>query len=118
MQADVFPRTSGARYPIVIVKIFIFLLLKVVLQNKPCKGEHCNLEGWARHLHVPQTQRITYICLQGALEPRPRSLLPRKFFLLNRNNWKTYFFELLLGILSDLCETWYVHSPVDLWGLI
>ena len=38
MQTDVFPRTSGARNPIVIVNIFIFLLLKVVLQAKLCKG--------------------------------------------------------------------------------
>ena len=28
----------------------------------------------------------------------------------NIKNWKTYFFELLLGNLSDLCETWHVHS--------
>ena len=57
MQADTFPRTSGARNPIVIVKIFIFIFLplKVVLQAKPCKGGRCNLEGWSRHLHVPQT---------------------------------------------------------------
>ena len=44
MQADAFPRTSGARNPIVIIKIFIFLLLKVVLQAKPWKGGQCNLE--------------------------------------------------------------------------
>ena len=31
-------------------------------------------------------------------------------FSLNRKKWKTYFFELLLGILSDLHETWHVHS--------
>ena len=31
------------------------------------------------------------------------------FFSQNRKNWKT-FFELLLGILSDLRETWHVHS--------
>ena len=34
MQAYTFPRTSGARNPIV---IFIFLRLKVVLQAKLCK---------------------------------------------------------------------------------
>ena len=28
----------------------------------------------------------------------------------NRKNWKTYFFKILLGILSDLHETWDVHS--------
>ena len=57
MQADTFPRTSGARNPIVIVKIFIFIFLplKVVLQAKPCKGGRGNLEGWSRQLHVPQT---------------------------------------------------------------
>ena len=45
MQAYAFPRTSGARNPIVIVRnvIFIFLRLKVVLQAKPCKGGWCNL---------------------------------------------------------------------------
>ena len=59
MQADAFPRSSSARNPIVIVKIciFIFLLLKVVLQANPCKGGRCNLEGWSRHLHVPQAQK-------------------------------------------------------------
>ena len=67
MQANSFPRTSGAGNPIVIVKICIFLLLKVVLQAKPCKGGWCNLEGWCRHLHVPRTQKTTYIHLQGAL---------------------------------------------------
>ena len=41
MQADAFPRISGARNPIVIVKIFIFLPLKVVLQAKLCKGGWC-----------------------------------------------------------------------------
>ena len=48
MQAYVFPRTSGARNPIVIVKIFIFIFLrlKLALQAKPCKGGRCNLEGW------------------------------------------------------------------------
>ena len=52
MQAYAFPRTSGARNPIVIVKIFIFIFLwlKVVLQAKPCKGGWCNLEGWSRLL--------------------------------------------------------------------
>ena len=36
MQTYVFPRTSGARNPIVIVRIFIFIFLqlKVVLQAK------------------------------------------------------------------------------------
>ena len=40
MQAYAFPRISGARNPIVIVKIFIFIFLrlKVVLQAKPCMG--------------------------------------------------------------------------------
>ena len=52
MQAHAFPRTSGAKNPTVIVKvfIFIFLRLKVVLQTKPCKGGRCNLEGWSRLL--------------------------------------------------------------------
>ena len=31
-------------------------------------------------------------------------------FFANRKNWKTYFFELLLGNLSDLRETWHVNS--------
>ena len=46
MQAYAFPRTSSGRNPIVIVKIFIsiFLRLKVVLQAKPCKGGRC--KGW------------------------------------------------------------------------
>ena len=59
---NAFPRTSST---------FIFLQLKVVLQAKPCKGGCCNLEGWSRHLHVPQTQKTTYICLQEVLWPRP-----------------------------------------------
>ena len=65
MQADVFPRISGARKLIVIVKIFIFIFLplKVVLQAKPCKGGWCNLEGWCKHLHVPQTQKTTCVGL-------------------------------------------------------
>ena len=69
MLAYVFLRTSGARNPIVIVKIFIFIFLqlKVVLQAKPCKGGQCNLEGWSRLLRISQTQKTTYIRLQGAL---------------------------------------------------
>ena len=69
MQAYAFPRTSGARNPIVIVKIciFIFLRLKVVLQAKPYKGGWCNLEGWSRLLQISQTQKTTYIHLQGVL---------------------------------------------------
>ena len=61
------PRTSGARNPIVIVKIFIFILLrlKVVLRAKPCKGGQCNLEGWSRLLRISQTLKTTYIHLQG-----------------------------------------------------
>ena len=35
-------------------------------------------------------------------------------FLPNHKNWKTYFFELLVGILSDLRETWHVHSGFEL----
>ena len=45
MQAYAFPKTSSARNPIVIVRILIFLRLKVVLQAKPCKGGWCNLES-------------------------------------------------------------------------
>ena len=64
-----FPRTSGERKPIIINKIFIFIFLrlKVVLQAKPCKGGRCNLEGWSRLLRISQTQKTTYIRLQGAL---------------------------------------------------
>ena len=67
MQAYVFPRTSGARNPIVIRKIFIFIFLqlKVVLQAKPCRGWRQNLKGWSRLLHISQTQKKTYIRLQG-----------------------------------------------------
>ena len=69
MQAYAFPRTSSARNPIVIVKIFIciFLRLKVVLQAKPCEGGWCNLEGWSRLPQISQKQKTTYIHLQGAL---------------------------------------------------
>ena len=44
MQVDTFPRTSSARNPFVIVKIFIFIFLSllVVLQAKPCKGGRCS----------------------------------------------------------------------------
>ena len=45
IQADMFPWTSSARNPIVIVKIFIFLPLKVVLQAKPFKGETVQFGG-------------------------------------------------------------------------
>ena len=66
MQACVFPRTSGARNPIVIVRIFIFLQLKVVLQAKPCKGGWCNAEGWSRLRQISQTQKnyiyLSHIC--------------------------------------------------------
>ena len=60
---------SGARNPIVIVKIFIFIILrlKVVLQAKPCKGGRCNVKGWSRLLRISQTQKTTYVRLQGAL---------------------------------------------------
>ena len=56
-RGNAFPRTSGAKNPIVIVKIFIFIFLrlKVMLQAKPFKGGWCNLE------------KTTYICLQGTL---------------------------------------------------
>ena len=67
MLAYAFPRTSGARHPIVFVKIFIFLHLKVVLQAKPYKGGRCNLEGWSRLLRISLTQNTTYIRLQGEL---------------------------------------------------
>ena len=67
MQADAFPRTSGAS------EIFV-------------------------NLNFSES-----LCLW---------LRPQSFFVFsqNRKNCKTYFFELLLGILSDLCETWHVHS--------
>ena len=63
MQAYVFPRTSRARNPIVIIRIFIFIFLwlKVVLQAKPCKGGRCNLEGWSRLLQISLTQKNTFI---------------------------------------------------------
>ena len=69
MQAYEFNRTSGARNPIVIVRIFIsiFLLLKVVLQAKPCNGGQCNLQGLSRLLQISQTQKTAYIRLQGVL---------------------------------------------------
>ena len=68
-QPYAFPRTSGAKSPIVSVKILIliFLLLKVVLQAKLCKGGWCNLEGWSRLLRISETQKTTYILLQGVL---------------------------------------------------
>ena len=63
------PRTSSARNHIVIVKIFIiiFLWLKVVLQAKPCKGGMCNLEDWSKLLRMSQTQKTTYVRMQGEL---------------------------------------------------
>ena len=54
-------------------KDFFFLLLKVVLQAKSCKGGHCNLEGWCRHLHVPQTQKKLHISAgRGRYNPGQR----------------------------------------------
>ena len=72
MQAYAFPRTSGARNPIVILKIFrgpslrgqdqrcqepycnckdfYFSLAKSGAAGKPCKGGRCSLEGWSRLL--------------------------------------------------------------------
>ena len=35
------------------------------------------------------------------------------FFSQNGKNSKTYFFELLLGILSDRHETWQEHSSTE-----
>ena len=63
MQAHAFPRTSGAKNPIVILKIFIFILLqlKVVLQAKLCKGRRCNLEGWSRLLQISQTHKKLHL---------------------------------------------------------
>ena len=40
----------------------------------------------------------------------PRPLPPREFFCKIAKNWKTYFFKLLLENLSDLRETWHIHS--------
>ena len=71
MQADVFHRTSGARNPIVNVKIF-FLQLKVVLQAKPCKGGRCNLEGWSRLLHAPQKRTKHIFACRGCYNLRQR----------------------------------------------
>ena len=65
MQADAFPGTSGTRNPIVIVKIFILLPVIVVLQAKPCKEGQCSLEGWFRHLHVPQTHKLHISASRG-----------------------------------------------------
>ena len=78
-----FPGTSGAMNPIVIVKIFIFIfhLLKVVLLAKRCKGGWCNLEGWSRLLRISQTQKnyiyppaggaITYANMFLPITPKP-----------------------------------------------
>ena len=73
MQADVFHRTSGARNPIVNVKIF-FLQLKVVLQAKPCKGGRCNLEGWSRLLHALQKRTKHIFACRGRYNLRQRVL--------------------------------------------
>ena len=45
--------------------IFIFLSLKVMLQAKQCKEGQCNLEGWSRFLHIPQTQKIHISACRG-----------------------------------------------------
>ena len=60
MQADAFPRTSGARNPIGIVKIFIliFLQLKVVLQ--------AHIQPFALQVHFP-FQWISWLILWGQL---------------------------------------------------
>ena len=137
-----FPRTSGARNPIVIVRIFIFIFLwlKVVLQAKPCKEGWCNLEGWSRLLQIRHKRLHIFACRGcynldqcvfaynfhtacGTFKKHfvsPDSLTlqlapptsARGFFPQNRTNWKTYFFKLLLSILSDLRETWHVHSSI------
>ena len=130
MQTYAFPRTSGARNPIVIVKIFvfIFLRLKVVLQFGGLVQTPANISDTKNYIYQPAggtiTQANTFLpitpklyvvhsktpdSLNGAksLCDWPRPLLVRKFF---RKNLKTYFFELPLGILSDLHETWHIHS--------
>ena len=136
--------SCGARNPIVIVKIFIFIFLRL-----NCCRLNCAREGGAiwrvgpdsceylRHkkLHISACRgrynlgkhvfayNSQTVCrtfknlvspdsLNGAesLCNWPRPLPVERFFSLNRKNWKTYFFKLLLGILSDLHETWHVQS--------
>ena len=133
----VFPRTSGARNPIAIVKnfIFIFLQLEVVLQAKPCKGGRCNLEGWSRLLQISQTKKYTYLPAGGTiiwantyLPITPTLYVAHSKTLYSQIPWMElnhiaighthfrldFFFsqklELLLGILPDLHETWHTHS--------
>ena len=65
MQAYMFPRTSGARNPMLIVRILIFLRIKVVLQAKS-QGRAILRVGpdsckYLRH------KKKAHICLQGAL---------------------------------------------------
>ena len=120
---------------IVIVRIFIFLWLKVVLQAKLCKEGRCNLEGWSRLLQIFRTQKTTYIRLQRSynLGQRvfaynshtvcwkfllsPDSLNGAESFCNGHTHFrqeslftKSYKLETLLGILSDLHETWQAHS--------
>ena len=54
-----------------------------------------------RQLARPQTE----------LSGRPPAHFRLNFFAQIRKNCKTYFFELLLGMLCHLRETWPVHSP-------
>ena len=66
MQAYVFPRTSSARNPIVIVKIFIFLWLKVVLQAK--QGRVVQFGGLVQTpANISETKNYIYPPAGGAI---------------------------------------------------
>ena len=136
MQADVFPRTSGTRNPVVFVKILFPIKWCCRLNRARESGaiwrvgpdtcmylRHKKLHISACRGHYNLGQRVfaynshTVCCtFKNPVSPHSvngaeslcyltHPLLPESFFPQNCKNWKTYFLELLLWILSDLRET-------------
>ena len=64
------------------------------------------LGGQARGAEGTHMQAYAFPWTSGARNPNNNNNN-------NRKNWKTYFFKLLLGILSVLRETCHVHSSAE-----
>ena len=106
MQADTFLRTSGARNPTVIVKIFIFIFLWLKWY---CRINYAREGGaiWRvgpdackylihKKLHISAC-RGSYNLGQCVFAYNSHTVCHT---LRKKNKWKTYFFELLLRILD------------------